>query len=77
MAIKVDQGVVLDGVNHDIIAVPTISDIGVPVEAALKVHDNMPQGVLHQRRDTDPVARTITLKGIGVPYNPNNGVTTT
>ncbi len=77
MAIKVDQGVVLDGTNHDIIAVPTVTDIGVPVTYSLLTADNMPQGTTHTRDNVFPAVRTIAQRGIGVPYNPQNGVTST
>ncbi len=78
MAQKVDIGVVRSSIA-DIVSNPTISNIGVPTEnsSVLLTGDNQPQSAINKRGDVHPAARLSRVRGIGVPLNPNDGLTTT
>lgn len=70
-----DSGVTRDAAA-DIIAYPVITEIGVPVTGLdTAINDNT--RTVRRRIQTFPAFRTKSQLGIGVPYNPQNGVTST
>lgn len=72
--VKTDVGVVraTDAYQVSVIAV---TDTGVPTNYPLIAADNQPSFVTDNRVEVNPQARNINQRGIGVPYNPNNGTT--
>jgi hypothetical protein len=73
MANRVFDCGVIRSAAADIIAYPTFTEIGVPTEGlATAINDG--SRTVKRRLNTYPAARTRTQLGIGVPYNPHNGV---